>query len=779
MMQLMGGADRLSAAIQAIGFAAMPAAAALGLLGLAAATAHLALGPIGWTLLGITAALSLFVGGMTYTTAQSINETRRLSNEQRQATLEYIKNKEEELRALRETEEKKRAEENRSWESRAAVIRRNYFKALDELRDKNKEIIESDRQAMQSMIASQERVVAAYRNAANAALRIVQESQNRRIALEGQYSDLLFKEWIDKGVKLPDDQKARAILQRSWALEAQANKALADAQTEADVQRAQAISQRAEAYLKEGAALAKETGEIWLQDQAERSIRSNLEQRIAAEKKLEELQAARAQRLAAEAAKEQERLDQMKALMKAILSDLQAFDRHGAKSPKELAEQQSRLTENISKFRDLWLGGKKVEVADLLAFDQLQRRVTTALEGGVSEAEVKQLYSAPETFARFRQDIERGIGPVRVMIEMGRIGGGRQLWEATKGMTAEETLSHFSQELQRSTEIINRFDATRDALKVAESALQRSQGEITAALDRWANVGWIKDLERFGGLWALAHDRLGRYTHIKEAVIQLEEAIGKFRTPGAKLVPADLDLLQAAYDKYLAAVRPSAKSKAALDEFMRKASMAAEAAKLVETHTKAMKALEEPAVEARQNRPAIEAALKAAEEAARKAKESTGEARTSAEAAGDALSKVSQIDMSGLVGQTQAIADAMWSAATASMMIQPPAWEMTAAHGGKAWNLLATGGRPQGTDVIPAMLSPGEVVINAASARKFAGQLTAINAGVQPVYRSEGGSVTNIGDINVTVTGGGASRQTAREIAAEIRRELRRGTATL
>ena len=104
---------------------------------------------------------------------------------------------------------------------------------------------------------------------------------------------------------------------------------------------------------------------------------------------------------------------------------------------------------------------------------------------------------------------------------------------------------------------------------------------------------------------------------------------------------------------------------------------------------------------------------------------------------------------------------------------------MTAAHGGKAWNFLAAGGRPQGTDVIPAMLSPGEVVINAASARRFAAQLTAINAGVQPVYRSEGGSVTNIGDINVTVTGGGTSRQTAREIAAEIRRELRRGTATL
>ena len=43
----------------------------------------------------------------------------------------------------------------------------------------------------------------------------------------------------------------------------------------------------------------------------------------------------------------------MKSLMKAILTDLQAFDKHGAKSPQALEEQQSKLTENIDKFRQL------------------------------------------------------------------------------------------------------------------------------------------------------------------------------------------------------------------------------------------------------------------------------------------------------------------------------------------------------------------------------------------------------------------------------------------
>jgi hypothetical protein len=71
------------------------------------------------------------------------------------------------------------------------------------------------------------------------------------------------------------------------------------------------------------------------------------------------------------------------------------------------------------------------------------------------------------------------------------------------------------------------------------------------------------------------------------------------------------------------------------------------------------------------------------------------------------------------------------------------------------------------------------MVINAGSARKFSSQLTAMNAGVRPSYHTHGGSVTNVGDINVSVTGGGSARQTGRSIATELRRELRRGSSVL
>jgi hypothetical protein len=346
-------------------------------------------------------------------------------------------------------------------------------------------------------------------------------------------------------------------------------------------------------------------------------------------------------------------------------------------------------------------------------------------------------------------------------------------------MSAADTMQHYEQELQRTTQIINSFKASQDALKVANDGVQQSQGQVQSALDRWVSVGFVKDVRDLGGIWEQFTDKVANTPVVKQAREELVRATLKFTAPNAQPLKEDLDKLQAAYDLYLAVLKPGAASKTALDEFMKKASGMVSVAQQVQTIAAGLKANEANVNAATQEQSAIQNALKAAADAAAKAKQSTDATQTGAEAAGKALSQVSQINMSALLGQTQQLADAMWNLAQASQnVVQAPAARMTAAQGGVAWKFLAGGG-PVGTDVIPAMLSPGEVVINAASARNFASQLTAINAGVRPVYRSEGGSVTNIGDINVSVTGGGTGRQTARSIAAELRRELRRGTATL
>ncbi len=88
---------------------------------------------------------------------------------------------------------------------------------------------------------------------------------------------------------------------------------------------------------------------------------------------------------------------------------------------------------------------------------------------------------------------------------------------------------------------------------------------------------------------------------------------------------------------------------------------------------------------------------------------------------------------------------------------------------------MAQGGAV-GTDTVPAMLSPGEFVVNAKSTKQFFAQLTAMNAGVKPIFRQSGGSVTNVGDVNITVQGSAEPRQTARETMRAFRRETRRNS---
>ncbi|BBO34564.1 phage tail tape measure protein [Lacipirellula parvula] len=138
--------------------------------------------------------------------------------------------------------------------------------------------------------------------------------------------------------------------------------------------------------------------------------------------------------------------------------------------------------------------------------------------------------------------------------------------------------------------------------------------------------------------------------------------------------------------------------------------------------------------------------------------------------------------MNGAVSPAQAIATAWERAAAAAKATAQAAAGGAAAPTNQAFGgmmHLASGGAARGIDTIPAMLSPGEFVMNAKSSRKFYSQLVAMNAGQTPTYRESGGSVTNynIGDVNVNGVSDGVTN--AREMIRAINRESRRGTERL
>ena len=86
------------------------------------------------------------------------------------------------------------------------------------------------------------------------------------------------------------------------------------------------------------------------------------------------------------------------------------------------------------------------------------------------------------------------------------------------------------------------------------------------------------------------------------------------------------------------------------------------------------------------------------------------------------------------------------------------------------------GGR--GSDSKLALISPSEMVMSAAATKQYYTQLSAMNKGSNPRSYNAGGtgSVTNVGDVHVSISGQTNGTQVARQIGSEIRREMRRGT---
>ena len=152
-------------------------------------------------------------------------------------------------------------------------------------------------------------------------------------------------------------------------------------------------------------------------------------------------------------------------------------------------------------------------------------------------------------------------------------------------------------------------------------------------------------------------------------------------------------------------------------------------------------------------------------------------------AAGKAIENIPDpsVNASAAIAQMNALTQAAIRAAQAVASANSGGGGQGLYHGGRVAH-RADGGTTRGADTVPAMLSPGEFVMNRRSSGRFFSQLQAMNAGQAPAFRESGGSVTNVGDINVNVTGGSGSEnpdQAARQIASGLRRELRRNTSRI
>jgi TP901 family phage tail tape measure protein len=169
-----------------------------------------------------------------------------------------------------------------------------------------------------------------------------------------------------------------------------------------------------------------------------------------------------------------------------------------------------------------------------------------------------------------------------------------------------------------------------------------------------------------------------------------------------------------------------------------------------------------------QNIRDAEAAEKQLEQSAREVNEVLGPQASSAAAMGANSVVSAEASMQSALIQTIALVNQRNAALAGGGGVH-------ASTGGLMY--LADGGVARGTDTIPAMLSPGEFVVNAGSTRKFFSQLVAMNS--SPRGYESGGVTTNVGDVRITVNEAVSAKATARETMSAFRREMRKNTSKL
>jgi len=792
LLKAAGGAEGLAAAIKGIASALTSLAEPLAIAGgaLAAFSLRARLLPMNAGLLGnvfnnAIAPITMAVWAVDFLDSRMASMLDNANTKFRKDVEEIVAAQKKAAQARLDAEMKVYEEAGRRLEQYTAKVRQAYNAQVDQARKTNEELVVSSRTTMQAMISAREKVVQQFRAAAQDANKAAEDSMKRQADAQAKLDDLLFKRRLEERQKYDYYKKPEVTSdlygRRALELAREASGLLAKAETPDQERTAQAIFQRAAAYAQEATQIAKGTENEWLRKSAADTVEEIIRKQIAAEKELQTNSAARASAAARAAANEQERVDRMKVLMKGILTDLDLFDKRGPVDPNKTAALSEDLKRKMAEFRKQWMADTaKLDLDEMLRFDTLQQRVTTALEGGVSDVEVQKLFAAPTTIDDLRRQIEVGLTPVSVapLLDVASPALAKKLIAEMPLPERVQELERRNAEYQRQLELMKKLSAEQTTMTEATTRQKAAVGSLAANVEVYQKgmENWWTFLTQAS---AKAKGAILGGGDIQRETKALADLIEQFqqlsRTGGRDFGLKEFEQLQKKVTELMSSLTVTDWDRSFLTNQMANLKFLAE-------QTESLRKMQTPQG---QPRDAEAELLKARQEAERlkgmidklqpQAATEMGEGAKAAQAALSAIPS-----MANLAADIQAASAAMWDLATASWSVQsPPPTTMTAAKGRTVWNFLAFGGPAQGTDVIPAMLSPGEVVINAASARRFAAQLTAINAGIQPVYRSEGGSVTNIGDINVTVTGGASHRQTARSIAAELRRELRRGTATL
>jgi hypothetical protein len=535
--------------------------------------------------------------------------------------------------------------------------------------------------------------------------------------------------------------------QAKRAIEA-ASKLQATAQDDRQEKLADEAWRRAAAYTQMVSESAKESGNLGLQYRAIDLLNQADSRRISALKKQSDLQtqlAAQADTRAKQSKAHTTELDKDAEHIKALLKTTIEGEEGAVtfKAGEQLKKDLAQATKLIAEFR------RKAErfgeadyakafLGDKDSFADLRREATRLLEG----TEIQQISAAPSAIARLKDQVEEGLSDLRVEFPI------IVSLETATGESVENGIEKLIRAFESKSEGIT--PVTEDLFK----SLFAGQTAFDEAIRKFkAGVASRTDVNTEGKGYGPDSD--AERAKIQALIQQMEDLRNATSITDTQLIKLGQSVRAIDWQQAF----PRAWNLPSLAEQLKTVSDAL--IKLKQAQSKI------PSQEQQTEYNKIHALQLQIDEINKK------------KAAEEAAKQPLQDQLSAINANTSAAASlkSMWDSVTMSIysaaMASQAGTAKTASQGGMVYR--AMGGGIRGTDTVPAMLSKGEYVVNAAMARKWKSQLVAMNAGLSPDFKSQGGTITNVGDISVTVEGGRTEQATAKRIGREIRREIRKG----
>lgn len=621
--------------------------------------------------------------------------------------------------------------------------------ALDTVRDLNRDFVNESKNALDSVLEARKGFSSAIQNAIKTADRAIEKSTDRQTSIRQKKEDFLLNRQLDN---FNDLQKAAKLFEvsRSEAFKA---KDLIEGTTDlGSFDQAAGVLERRLKLAEQGLAAAKASGNRGAILIAEQQVVTALNDQINLEKQRQVLIEQR--RAAAEelAKKDKAQVANLQKLVQDFQKELSILNDKGQLlNAEELDSQTEKVKKLLDRLREFALTGEQKDLAAFLgvtgladvASEQLNQAIAT-----IEKQRPKFQAAVNETFAGVNALIPDRIIDILINLDLTK-GGPDQIRSLSEG------IANARAEINNLTGASQRFLVTQKAVEKNQQLLVdlfNITGSDTTLVD---NIN--KELLRLTTNTNTTEEEFQRFLNTIKSLSQAGTI-----DLGAGFDSSILQQATTQAERFF-----EAKKKAALveDDTTDDRARLAVLLQVLESAEKAIEVAN-----------SVISVMQGANNATGQVTESTASAFLEIE------------KLPGSWNKTKTAIDRAKTAVDAySKAIEnapaPPAG-VTGVNsmfgGSRGFLFRAAGGFARGTDTIPAMLSPGEFVVNAKSSRKFASQLIAMNAGTQPIHRQEGGSVinnnVNVGDINVN--GAANPDETARRVMSKIKREFRRGTAS-